>query len=219
MTGAKGSVGVCILSTCLTVLTVGGVTAYGIDLNFIPLGDLAGGDFESHAFGVSADGTVVIGCSESSQGLEAFRWTQGGGMVGLDDLAGGGFESQAHAVSGDGQVVVGGGLSADGPEAFRWTAGGMEGLGDLEGGIFDSSAHGVSGDGSMVVGVGTAGTGLEAFRWTLASGEMVGLGDLQQIHRPPAEPWRSRPTARWWEGSASLRKAQRRSGGPSRAEW
>ena len=44
---------------------------------------------ESYGFGVSADGSVVVGQSSSASGIEAFRWTSGGGMVGLGDLPGG----------------------------------------------------------------------------------------------------------------------------------
>ena len=45
---------------------------------------------------------------------EAFRWTTGGGMVGLGDLPGGNFYSDADGVSGDGSVVVGCSDSASG---------------------------------------------------------------------------------------------------------
>ncbi len=146
--------------------------------DFEGLGDVAGGAFLSLAFGVSADGSVVIGSGNSASGTEAFRWTQAGGMVGLGDLAGGGFLSAALGVNADGSVVVGYGNSASGIEAFRWTqAGGMVGLGDLAGGIYESIAYGASADGSVVVGYGSTVSGQEAFRWTQGGG-MVGLGDL-----------------------------------------
>ncbi len=144
----------------------------------VGLGDLSGGDFYSHAFGVSSDGSVVVGQSESASGNEAFRWT-GGVMSGLGDLSGGGYNSVSHSASSDGSVVVGYGISASGYEACRWTAGdGMIGLGDLPGGDFHSSALGVSADGLVVVGCGKSGSGSddEAFRWT--GGVMSGLGDL-----------------------------------------
>ena len=79
--------------------------------SFQGLGDLPGGIFDSRAFGVSADGSVVVGESSSASGTEAFRWTSGGGIAGLGDLPGGGFSSRANAVSGDGSVVVGLGKS------------------------------------------------------------------------------------------------------------
>ena len=52
------------------------------------LGDLAGGASGSVAYGVSADGSVVVGAGRSAAsgpGREAFRWTSGGGMAGLTD--------------------------------------------------------------------------------------------------------------------------------------
>ena len=132
--------------------------------------------------GVSADGSVVVGYGSSASGETAFRWTSGGGMVGLGDLPGGIFQSDAHSVSADGSVVVGNSTSASGFEAFRWTSGGgMVGLGDLPGGIFSSTAESISADGSVIVGVGNLDlasfTTAEAFRWT-SGGGMVGLGDL-----------------------------------------
>jgi probable HAF family extracellular repeat protein len=144
-----------------------------------PLGDLPGGDFYSSPSGVSADGSVVVGYSNSASGYEAFRWTAGGGIVGLGDLPGGIFQSNAFAVSADGSIAVGESrASALENAAFRWTsAGGMVGLGDLPGGGFASTAYGVSGDGSVIVGQGYSASGYEAFRWT-AGGGMVGLGNL-----------------------------------------
>ena len=60
------------------------------------LGDLSGGDFESSADAVSADGSVVVGYGTrgtSASSREAFRWTSDGGMVGLGYLPGGFFYS------------------------------------------------------------------------------------------------------------------------------
>jgi probable HAF family extracellular repeat protein len=146
--------------------------------SFEGLGDLPGSVFYSDPTGLSADGLVIVGVSESANGSEAFRWTSGGGMVGLGDLAGGGFDSQANGVSADGSVIVGRGESANGTEAFRWTSGGgMVGLGDLAGGFFYSAAYGTSADGSVIVGMSQSTNGPEAFRWT-SGGGMVGLGDL-----------------------------------------
>ena len=147
------------------------------------LGTLAGGTQKvSAAYAISNDGTVVVGKSDSANGVEAFIWTADGGMVGLGDLEGGGFSSSAHAVSGDGSVVAGLGYNADNnSEAFVWTEGtGMEGLGYIGdyNGTFYSSAEGVSADGSTVVGVSSVDGGFEAFLWTEEDG-MIGLGDLE----------------------------------------
>ncbi len=158
------------------------------------LGDL-GGDVGSLAYGVSPDGSVIVGMSasgavdpNSGRGWEAFRWTQATGMVGLGRLSGGLAKSRALGVSADGSVVVG--WSRYNVEAFRWedlNGNGLVdldeklddhpefGLGDLVGGNL-SGAFGVSADGSVVVGGATSASGNEAFRWTETG--MVGLGFL-----------------------------------------
>ena len=121
---------------------------------------------------------MVVGAASSESGGGAFRWTSGGGMVGLGDLPGGDSGGWAVGVSGDNSVIVGMGISASGFEAFRWTSAGMVGLGDLPGGSFESQAIGVSDDGSVIVGQSMSASGLEAFRWTSAGG-MIGLGDFR----------------------------------------
>ena len=142
------------------------------------LGDLAGGSYSSLAYGISGDGLTVVGKSNSSNGTEAFQWTQSGGIIGLGDLVGGTFSSRAEAINNDGTVIVGTGNGVSGSEAFRWTqAGGMVGLGDLAGGTTTSYGYGVSDDGLTVVGMSNSVNGNEAFKWTQAGG-MVGLGDL-----------------------------------------
>ena len=101
------------------------------DPSFEGLGDLPGGGFSSQARGVSADGSVVVGRSNSTSGDEAFRW-QDGKMTGLGDLPGGTFSSYAFDVSANGAVVVGRSFSGSYPtimEAFRWEDGVMTGLG------------------------------------------------------------------------------------------
>ena len=142
---------------------------------FLGLGDLPGGGVESYAYGVSADGSVVVGYSNSTSGPEAFHWNLAGGMLGLGDLPGGNFFSRALSVSGNGSVVVGWSESDDisTAKAFRWTSdAGMTELGNGWG--FDISA-----DGSVVVGgIYNANTNtMEPFRWTSGSG-VVGLGTL-----------------------------------------
>jgi probable HAF family extracellular repeat protein len=150
--------------------------------SLIGLGDFPGGFFHSRAFGVSDDGSVVVGRGSSNAGNEAFRWTEAGGMVALPPLTTGSFPGflEAYEVSADGSAAVGVSRALTG-EAVLWTqSGGTVGLGDFPGGgnpAFNSLASGISADGSVVVGFGTSATGTEAFRWTQAGG-MVGLGDL-----------------------------------------
>jgi probable HAF family extracellular repeat protein len=145
----------------------------------VDLGVLNG--FVSLAHAVSSDGNVVVGDTDDTDGVRAFRWTQAGGMVSLGMLNNGG-GSVAFGVNSDGSVVVG--QASDGAagfigRAFRWTqAGGMVSLGSLNGG--PSSARGVSSDGSVVVGAAqdpAANQNARAFRWTQATG-LVSLGVL-----------------------------------------
>ena len=147
----------------------------------IGLGDFPGGNNDSRAFGISADGLVAVG--KGSGGANgAFRWTQAQGMVELPACACTTFPGfiEAYAASEDGAVVVGVSRALNG-EAVRWTLSGgtTESLGDLAGGGLNpnSSANDVSADGQVVVGFGTSDSGREAFRWT-AGGGMSGLGDF-----------------------------------------
>jgi probable HAF family extracellular repeat protein len=157
---------------------------------FTGLGDRPGGAFDSFATAVSADGSVVVGASQSGAGEEAFRWTAAKGMIGLGDFRGGPFSSRAYDASADGSVVVGVGTSASGREAFRWTAAtGMVGLGDLPGGDFGSMATDISADGSVVVGVGMSGANVEPFLWD-ASGGMRRLHDFLVAHDVKLTGWR-----------------------------
>jgi probable HAF family extracellular repeat protein len=148
--------------------------------SFEGLGDFPNGLFESSAIAISADGSVIVGAGNSTNGNQAFRWTQPTGMLGLGFINGFG-ESEAFAVSADGSVIVGYSDSVQGLQAFRWTeAGGMAGIGDISGGLFGSASGAITGDGKMIAGIGDInggnGTG-QAFRWTQAGG-IVGLGDI-----------------------------------------
>lgn len=99
------------------------------------------------AFGVSGDGSVVVGAS----GGHAFRWTSAAGLI---DLGVG----TAYGVSDDGSVVVG----DSGGEAVRWTSPeGLVALGDPS-----STAYAASADGSIIVGRGSKG----AFLWDTTHG-------------------------------------------------
>jgi probable HAF family extracellular repeat protein len=137
--------------------------------SFQGLGDLPGGGFSSFPIGISDGGSVVVGNSKSASGVEAFRWSANGGMVGLGTLPGDSY-SQANATSADGSVVVG--RSSSFGEAFRWTA--SDGMVSL--GAQARAANGVSADGSVIVGT----TGDNAFRWTQATG-IVALRGLSSV--------------------------------------
>ncbi len=141
------------------------------------VGDLDGAGNQSIAYGVSGDGTTVVGQSISTFGFEAFIWTNAGGISGLGNLDGA-FDSEAIASNTNGSVITGNSNSASGPEAFIWTStDGMIGIGDLTGGTYASYAKAINADGTVVVGVSNGSNGNEAYRWTNATG-MIGLGEL-----------------------------------------
>jgi len=126
-----------------------------------------GGD-HGWAWGVSADGSVVVGWAHNAAGQKrAFRWTEAGGMEDLGTL--GGDESWARGVSADGSVVVGWADNAAGQKrAFRWTeAGGIEDLNITYAHLLTNSsklyrANAISPDGRYIVGWGyNAATGRE----------------------------------------------------------
>ncbi len=161
------------------------------------LGFLAddGNDYESEAFGISGDGTVVVGKAKNTDPndatksvKEAFIW-ESGVMTGLgflqDDTAK--VESEARAASYDGSTVVGN-SKVDDPndptksvkQAFIWQDGVMTGLGFLADatGPFESKATGVSADGSVIVGDSKVAGGKEAFVWIAESNEMRSLREI-----------------------------------------
>ena len=128
----------------------------------VGVGDLDGGMFHSEAYGVSADGSVVVGRGNSAQGFEAFRW-QNDVMIGLGDLDGGSFYSWAQGVSADGSVVVGHSFSTSHLEAFIWEeTSGMRSLQDVLTGDYGvdltgwwlRTAQAISDDGRTIVGYG-----------------------------------------------------------------
>ncbi len=130
---------------------------------------------DSTAFGVSADGNVVVGWSNVVNGIaHPFRWTAQHGMQALPGLPGGDGSGIARGVSANGSVIVG----ASKGEAVRWTNGGVPvPLGSITGSADLSSASGVSANGSVIVGDLYNGSLAQAFRWTQEDGVSL-LGSL-----------------------------------------
>ena len=166
------------------------------------LGYLPGGDSDiyrappsSQARGISGDGTVIVGSSTfASQpanfgAVQAFRYTDAGGMVGIGFLDGSltFASSTARGISDDGTVIAGSSTVRDPntlalrTQAFRWTAaGGMAGLGYVDGGGGTpySYVNGINGDGSIIVGSSSSPAApLEGFRWA-ATGPHAGMQSL-----------------------------------------
>lgn len=125
-------------------------------------------DSNSIAYGVSSDGSVIVGIENGI----AFRWTATTGMVKF-----GGSNSMAFDVSADGNIVLGYSFGSGG---FRWnyTTASTTYLGTLSGYSYDQP-EAISADGSIVAGklAGNSSGTEQAFRWTL-NGGMVGLGVL-----------------------------------------
>lgn len=142
----------------------GGMTALGVLAS-----QEADSGATSFAKDVSADGAVVVGFSQATNGnSEAFRWTSAGGMTSLGLLSGGN-SSGALGVNADGSVIVG---SARRPSAFvpsiqdtvafRWTSsGGLQPVADwlaangvAVGSNSFTDAVAVSDDGNVIIGTG-----------------------------------------------------------------
>lgn len=129
----------------------------------------ASGTTTSRAFGISADGTAIIGTQYFSNGqYNAFRWTAAGGFqaLGIPGLIIG------YGISGDGGVCTGFRTS---PSAlgFIWTpATGPQTMPTLANEI-NSSAYGISADGGTIVGdcVIFGGGGYHAWRYSDAYGK------------------------------------------------
>lgn len=156
-----------LAATIILLLSID-LSAQQPTLNWI--GTLGGNG--SHIYGISADGSTVVGVSTNSSYEErAFRWTLVNGMENLGTL--GGSKSKALAISADGSIIVGSSENSEGVRrAFKWTE--ANGMQDLEVNDY-SEAIAVSDDGSVIVyndGV----DGL-AYRWT-SSGGSVNLGTL-----------------------------------------
>tara|TARA_R110000868_G_scaffold877_10_gene6579 strand:+ start:1506 stop:3437 length:1932 start_codon:yes stop_codon:yes gene_type:complete len=156
-----------------------GVVWSGVNWNTeTSIGSLRGAGFPSAARGVSGDGTIVVGDSESNNAVtRPIYWTAGGGMHELSP--GANYVGSATAISSDGSTIVGVNYIGGGvAHAFSWT--GVDyatetDLGSLGGGI--AVANAVSADGSIIVGATTASdASARAFRY--ADGTMSDINTL-----------------------------------------
>jgi uncharacterized membrane protein len=123
---------------------------------FRTLPDLPGGDTGSVAWGLSRDGSTVVGSSYDAGGLIAAYWNTTG-VHAIDTDPSGARPFAAFAASGDGGTIVGG--IAPGVRAFAWKAApGGDGfrthrLPELAGATFlNSRAQDVDDSGRYVVG-------------------------------------------------------------------
>ncbi len=151
------------------------------------LGTLQGGEW-SEAYGVSADGSVVVGVSQATTPTgdfvysHAFRWVNGN-MEDLGDLIDGRIGwSIAMDVSADGSVVVGvSEQTYDGGTTWRgfvWVNGTMQDVGILCGSEGNrSEAYAVSDNGSIVVGYAGCNGRPKAFKWESGNIQDLNIGD------------------------------------------
>ncbi len=157
----------------LLILTAASATTAAQEL--IDLGTLGGNS--SVAYGVSADGAIVVGQANLAGNAftRAFRYTNGV-MVDLGTL--GGSSSAASGISADGTVIVGYSALAGNAiyRAFRYANGIMTDIGTLGGS--GSTAAGISANGEVIVGQSyiTGNGGRHAFSHT--GGVMTDLGTL-----------------------------------------
>src|SRR5262249_41055071 len=134
----------------------------------------------SSNFGVSGDGSIVVGLGYLNPGrAHAFRWDHSTGMVDLGSLEG--KDSRANAISADGSTIVGWDAAPSGYWRGALWHGGKEMLLDPKGLLGEANA--VNADGTIIVGTGYRG-GSHAYLWT-ASG-VTDLGKLDR--RGPNNP-------------------------------
>lgn len=151
------------------------------DGEIVSLGDLPGDPVESAAYGISFDGTVIVGRGRSSPSYSqrAAVW-----LAPLEPAPLSPEQGEALGVSADGSTIVGWIPGGSNIIPVRWHRVGttyppstLTFLPDLPGGAIGGTANAVSEDGSVIVGWSVSASGTEAVRWTDADGP-VGLGDL-----------------------------------------
>jgi probable HAF family extracellular repeat protein len=153
----------------------------------VNLGWLPGGRKFSEAFGLSPDGSTIVGVSDSATGNQAFRWTQTEGMVGIGKLPDASF-TRANAISANNSVIIGYGTISGNNHAFRWTAAeGLVDLGVLPGDQF-SEATAISADGSIIVGRSGIFPSSRPFIWDKANG-MRDLKGILVAGNPNLSDW------------------------------
>jgi probable HAF family extracellular repeat protein len=155
-----------------------------LSIAFHLVGALPGSNTFSSGYGVSEDGSVVVGHSGNNyyygSSSHAFRWTSESGIQDLDPLAP---AAGAYGISSDGTVIVGGETSGS-VKAVRWGASTSS--------VTDQLYHGgecyaLSHDGNMAIGwsaSGGAGGGGGAFRPHRAIRYSNNGGHLEYVDTP-----------------------------------
>jgi probable HAF family extracellular repeat protein len=131
------------------------------------LGTLPGGT-GSDARSVSADGSIVVGESQTATGAKPFRWTLETGMVELGSSNPDNYVASVF-VSGNGQYVLGANFTTS--EGFIWTE--LAGITSVESYLLSGSvdltgwsnltANGITDDGRYLIGRGIYGGQTQGF--------------------------------------------------------
>ena len=161
---------------CIAVSTV--CASIASAQQFIPIPPLPGDEI-TRVWGVSGDGSVVVGTSGDYPNEKAFYWTASEGVVALEMT---GPESGARGVSADGTTIVG---TSDGL-GVRWINGVMEFLAAPPEYPY-VFPYAVSGDGNVLAGraLPPAGPYGIAMRWTPGEG-VLDLGSINPGDYPVA---------------------------------
>ena len=165
-------------------------TAGGRMVDLGALGSNPAGANPSHFSNVttiSSDGSVITGRSANGEATQAFKWTVGGGMVGLgafgpstNPLANNTHESRVVCASTNGSVIAGVSDGGTGWRPFIYTdSTGMVGLGVLgTNPTAYGDVRGMSSDGTVIIGYSYNDTVDRAYKWTAGTGPGAGMVDL-----------------------------------------
>lgn len=168
-----------------------------------------GGNWSS-AYGISYDGTTIVGSAYLGNDELAFRWTASTGLQNLGTF--GGNVSRAYDTSANGSRVVGTAQDSSGNlRAFLWdsSTNTMLNLGTLGGN--NSVAYGIDGSGAVVVGSSEDSAGLtQAFKWHSSTG-MVNLNTGAPGSRSAALDisLNGQVVVGWFENTSGVRSARR----------
>ncbi len=165
----------------LTALALNTSTSNATTPYFVPLGFAPNGGFASEARGISDDGLVVVGASQTAQGFAGFRWTRARGMRLIDGSASPYVDTTAYGVSPDGNWVVGLAFPSGGDfNAYRWSeATGLDILPDLPGDFDIGYAEAASFGGEVVVGIGIGESGYVQPTYWDANGNVHRIGNFE----------------------------------------
>ncbi len=109
-----------LILAMVAVISISGPASFTDMVSFQGLGDFPDGPTNSCAYGISGDGSPVVGYGWSESGQEAFRWTASGGYAEFRSLLWRLLECCQGHISADDSVVAGSCASALVEQAFHW---------------------------------------------------------------------------------------------------